>query len=416
MFDRLPTPFGLVRGGVAPDHAKIRNVTKVYEKIAAREGFRFFGNVCIGRDLSVEDLRAHYDAVLFAYGAETDRSLGIPGESLRGSYTATSFVGWYNGHPDYRDCVFDLSGEVAVVIGVGNVAMDVARILAKTADELRATDIAIHALEALAESRIREIHVVGRRGPAQAAFTPMELKEMGELSICQPFVPSESLVLNPASEAELSENSTHRNLELMRELAALPDRGAARRMYFRFLESPLEITGNGRVDSIVLGKNRLAGTEPFKQWAEATGESVTLPCDLVFRSIGYRGIPMPGVPFDEKRGLIPNVEGRVQAPEGTVPGLYVAGWIKRGPTGIIGTNKPDSHDTADRMLEDLPVLPPCPNRAPEAIPALLDGRGVRYVSMSDWQKIDAEELARGAAAGKARERFTRIDEMLGVLD
>ena len=415
MFDRLPTPFGLVRGGVAPDHAKIRNVTKVYEKIAAREGFRFFGNVTIGRDLSVDDLRRHYDAILFSYGAETDRSLGIPGEDLIGSYTATSFVGWYNGHPDHRDCVFDLSGEVAVIIGVGNVAMDVARILAKTADELKATDIASHALDALAESKIREIHVVGRRGAAQAAFTPQELKEMGELSICQPFVSPESLLLNPASASELSENSTRRNVELMNEFAAQPDRGAARRMHFRFLESPLHINGNGRVESIVLGKNRLAGAEPFKQWAEATGESVTLPCDLVFRSIGYRGIPMPGVPFDEKRGLIPNIEGRVQGDGGTVPGLYVAGWIKRGPTGIIGTNKPDSHDTADRILEDLAGLPFCPKRAAESIPALLEGRGVRYVSMGDWQKIDAAEQARGADADKPRERFTRIEEMLTVL-
>lgn len=416
MFDRLPTPFGLVRGGVAPDHAKIRNVTKVYEKIAARAGFRFFGNVTIGRDLSVDDLRAHYDAILLAYGAETDRQLGIPGEHLDGSYTATSFVGWYNGHPDYRDCVFDLSREVAVVIGVGNVAMDVARILAKTVDELKETDIARHALEALAESKVREIHVIGRRGAAQAAFTPMELKEMGELAICQPFVAAEHLALNPVSEMELTENSTHRNLELLNEFAARPDRGMPRKMYFRFLESPLELVGNGRVSHIVLGKNRLAGTEPFKQWAEATGESLTLPCDLVFRSIGYRGISMPGVPFDDKRGLIPNVEGRVQGPEGVVAGLYVAGWIKRGPTGIIGTNKPDSHDTADRILEDLPMLAPCPHRALEAVPALLESRGIRYITMQDWQKIDAEELARGAAAGKARERFTRVEEMLAVLD
>jgi ferredoxin--NADP+ reductase len=416
MFDRLPTPFGLVRGGVAPDHGKIRNVTKVYEKIAAREGFRFFGNVRVGQDISVAELQQHYDAVLFAYGAETDRSLGIPGEDLQGSYTATSFVGWYNGHPDYRECAFDLSGEVAVVIGVGNVAMDVARILAKSVDELKTTDIAAHALEALAESRVREIHLVGRRGPAQAAFTPMELKEMGELALCQPVVSPESLVLNPVSEAELTDNSVHRNIELLNEFAALSDRGAARRMYFRFLESPLEISGNGRVGSIVLGKNRLAGTEPFKQWAEGTGESVSLPCDLVFRSIGYRGIPMPGVPFDEKRGLIPNVEGRVKGPEGVVAGLYVAGWIKRGPTGIIGTNKPDSHDTADRILEDLAALPPCPVRETEAIPALLAARNIRFVSLSDWQQIDAAEQARGAAVGKPRERFTRIDEMLAVLE
>lgn len=416
MFDRLPTPFGLVRGGVAPDHGKIRNVTKVYERIAARPGFRFFGNVHVGRDISIDDLRAHYDAILLAYGAETDRRLGVPGEDLPGSYTATSFVGWYNGHPDYRDCTFDLSGEAAVVIGVGNVAMDVARILAKTVDELKSTDIAVHALEALAESRIREIHLVGRRGPAQAAFTAMELKEMGELAICQPIVEPSSLTLNPVSEAERSDHNVQRNLELLAEFASAADRGAARKLYFRFLESPLELVGPDRVRSIVLGKNRLAGEEPFKQWAEATGESSTLPCDVVFRSIGYRGIPMPGVPFDDKRGLIPNHEGRVVDGDSVVPGLYVAGWIKRGPSGVIGTNKPDSHDTADRMLADLATLPPCPNRAPEAVDALLRSRGLRYVSLADWQRIDAAEQARGAAAGKPRERFTRIDEMLTALD
>lgn len=415
MFDRLPTPFGLVRGGVAPDHAKIRNVTKVYEKIAAREGFRFFGNVTIGRDLSVEDLREHYDAILFAYGAETDRRLGIHGEDLAGSYTATSFVGWYNGHPDYRDCTFDLSGEVAVIIGVGNVAMDVARILAKSVDELKSTDIAAHALEALAESKIREIHLVGRRGPTQAAFTAMELKEMGELELCQPIVDPQSLRLNPVSEAELSDHNTARNLELLREYASVPPNGKPRKLHFRFLESPLAIYGTDRVESIALGTNYLAGTEPFKQWAESTGESTTVPCDLLFRSIGYRGVPMPGVPFDDKKGLIPNVDGRVQEEGGIVPGLYVAGWIKRGPTGIIGTNKPDSHDTADRILEDFPVLPHCPMRELDAIPTLLGSRGIHYVTMADWQKIDAAEQARGVNVGKPRERFTRIEEMLGVL-
>lgn len=415
MYDRLPTPFGLVRGGVAPDHAKIRNVTKVYEKIAAREGFRFFGNVTVGRDVTVDELREHYDAILFSYGAETDRRLGIHGEDLEGSYTATSFVGWYNGHPDYRDLTFDLSGEVAVIIGVGNVAMDVARILAKSVDELKATDIAAHALDALAESKIREIHLVGRRGPAQAAFTAAELKEMGELALCQPVVDPQSLRLNALSEAELSNNNTARVMELLGDYAAATRDDKPRKMYFRFLESPIAIYGTDRVDSIVLGSNYLAGTEPFKQWAEATGESTTLPCDLLFRSIGYRGVPMPGVPFDEKKGLIPNVDGRVEEEGGTVPGLYVAGWIKRGPTGIIGTNKPDSYSTAARLLEDLPTLPHCPVRDPEAIPALLEGRSLRYVSMGDWQKIDAAEQARGVAVGKPRERFTRIDEMLEVL-
>jgi len=415
MFDRLPTPFGLVRGGVAPDHPKIRNVTKIYERIADRPGFRFFGNVTIGHDLLVAELQQHYDAVIFAYGTETDRNLGIPGEDLAGSYTATSFVGWYNGHPDFRDAVFDLSQEVAVVIGVGNVAMDVARILAKTVDELKTTDIAIHALEALAESKIREIHVVGRRGPAQAAFTPLELKELGHLEACQPIVEPASLELGKLSQEELSDHNKSRNLELLHEYAAAAQRGTPRKLYFRFLESPIEIAGNGRVESILLEKNRLEGEEPFKQWCVGTGESERLPCDLVFRSIGYRGIAMPGVPFDGKSGVIPNLLGRVIDDAGVVPGLYVVGWIKRGPSGIIGTNKPDSHETVDRLMEDVPELRPCPERDPDAVVRLLEERKIPFVTMADWRSIDAAEQARGEATGKPRERFTRIDEMLAAI-
>ncbi|MBX3178406.1 MAG: FAD-dependent oxidoreductase [Candidatus Hydrogenedentes bacterium] len=416
MFDRLPTPFGLVRGGVAPDHEKIRNVTRVYERIADRPGFRFFGNVTIGRDLDLADLRQHYDAIILAYGAETDRAMGVPGEDLPGSYTATSFVGWYNGHPDYRDAVFDLQQEAAAIVGVGNVAMDVARILAKTVDELRTTDIATHALEALAESKVREIHLIGRRGPAQAAFTALELKEMGRLVACQPIVDPAALALGPRCEEELSDNNRARNLELLREFAAAPDRNAPRRLYFRFLESPVALEGNGRVESLRLGRNRLEGNEPFKQWAEPTGETFDLPCGLVFRSIGYRGIGIPGIPFDQKRGVVPNVAGRVTDSNGIVPGLYAAGWIKRGPSGIIGTNKPDSLETVERIWEDREALPPCPRPDPEAIPALLASRGVRYVTMADWRQIDAAEQAAGAASGKPRERFTRVADMLAVLD
>lgn len=416
MFDRLPTPFGLVRGGVAPDHPKIRNVTKVYEKIALREGFRFFGNVTIGSDVTVPELRQHYDAIIFANGTETDRHLNIPGENLLGSYTATSFVGWYNGHPDYRDHQFNLHHDVAVVIGMGNVAMDVARILAKTADELKTTDIAAHALEALAESRIREIHIIGRRGATQAACTPLELKEMSELAECQPVVNPHDLELNERSREELSDRNCARNLELLTEFANAPRRNTRRTMHFHFLRSPIDIKGDGHVASILLEKNQLCGEEPFKQWAEGTGENMELPCDLVFRSIGYRGIPMPDVPFDEKKGIIPNKAGRVLDNGAIVPGLYAAGWIKRGPSGIIGTNKPDSHETADQLLADGGLLEPCAIRNPEAIVALLQEKGLRYVTLADWHDIDAAEQARGAVVGKPRERFTRIEDMLQVLD
>jgi len=416
MFDRLPTPYGLVRGGVAPDHPKIRTVVKVYDKIASHERFRFFGNVTVGKDILVEELREHYDAILFACGAETDRRLGIPGEDLAGSHTATSFVAWYNGHPDYRDFQFDLQQEVAVVIGVGNVAMDVARILAKTVEELKTTDIAQHALEALADSKVKEIYVIGRRGPTQAAFTTPEIKEMGELDDCDVVVPANELELDPLSEQELSERNVGRNMDILRAYAERPLSGKARRMYFRFLLSPTELLGEDQVTAIRLEKNKLTGDEPFQLKARGSGEFEDLPCGLVFRSIGYRGIPIPGVPFDESRGLFPNEGGRIVEHGAVVNGLYAAGWIKRGPSGIIGTNKPDSLDTVQKLLGDLPHLHPCAVPDSEAVLQLLKSRGVRPVSFDEWRKIDAAEIACGEANGKPRERFTRIPDMLKVLE
>ncbi len=415
MFERLPTLFGLVRGGVAPDHPKIRNVTKVYEKIARHERFTLFANVKVGEDITIEELRRHYDAVIFACGAETDRRLGITGEDLPGSHTATAFVGWYNGHPDYRDLLFDLSQEVAVVVGVGNVAMDVARILAKTVDELRHTDIAQHALDALAESKVREIHVVGRRGAAQAAFTPIEIKEMGALDACDPVVDPAQLALDPVSEQELSDKNKAKNLEHLRAFAERTP-AKPRRMHFHFLAGPVEIRGEGRVESMLLGRNQLEGDTPFKLRARPTGETYELPCGLVFRSIGYRGVPIPGVPFDDRWGGIPNEEGRVTENGAPVQGLYAVGWIKRGPSGIIGTNKPDSLETVKCLLEDVPALSPCEIPSTRAVHDLLCGRGVRVVTLEDWARIDAAEVAAGEAVGKPRERFTRVEEMLRVLE
>ena len=417
MFDRLPTPFGLVRGGVAPDHAKIKNVIKVYERIASDDRCGFLGNVNVGHDVSVETLRRYYDAVLFTCGAETDRRLGIPGEDLPGSHTATEFVGWYNAHPDYRDRTFDLSCEVAVIIGQGNVAMDVCRILAKTVDELKETDIARHALDALAGSKVREIHMVGRRGPAQAKFTPPEIKEFGDLEACDPVVDPADLELNPESAAELEmpENKQNKaNYAVLREYADRPAPTKPRRFVSRFLEGPVEIQGDGRVQRIVLGKNRLAG-EPGNQWAEATGETVTQDCGLVFRSIGYRGVALPGVPFDEKRGVFPNRDGRILRGEDPIPGLYCAGWIKRGPSGVIGTNKPDAAATVEALLADIGSLEPCPEPDTDALREELRGHGVRVVSFADWRKIDAAEIARGESAGKPREKFPTVAEMLAVL-
>lgn len=418
MFDRLPVPFGLVRGGVAPDHPKIKSVTRVYDKIAANPGYAFLGNVTIGRDITVDELSRFYDCVIFASGAETDNRLGIPGEDLPGSHTATEFVGWYNGHPDYRDRVFDLSSEVAAVVGQGNVAMDVSRILAKTVDELRGTDIAEYALDALAESKVREIHLIGRRGPVQAKFTLAEIKEFGELAACDPAIDPVSLQLDAASQAELDDpdnQHSQKNFAVLRSFAERAAPSKAKRFHIHFLESPVEIRGNGKVESLVLERNRLEG-EPFKLRAVGTGEKHEMPCGLVFRSVGYRGVPIPGVPFDERRGRIPNDDGRIIKDGAPWAGHYAVGWIKRGPSGVIGTNKPDSQATAAALLADVPSLAPSPERDTNALLSLLRSRGVRPVSFADWQRIDAAEIERGKAKGKPREKFSRVEEMLSLLD
>ncbi len=420
IIDRLPTPFGLVRGGVAPDHQKIKNVIRVYERTAGNERCSFIGNVMVGRDVSVADLRRCYDAVVFTCGAETDRTLAIPGIDLPGSHTATAFVGWYNGHPDYRDLSFDLSGEAAVVIGQGNVAVDVTRILAKTVDELAGTDIAAHALEALAESKVREVHMVGRRGPVQAAFTSKEIRELGELGDCAlHFNDQADFALGPACRAELDDagnTDAQRNWKALGELReAGPANGCAKRIVVHFFRSPKELAGDGRVERLTLEKNRLAG-DAGDQWAEGTGETVEMDCGLFFRSVGYRGVPIEGVPFDDRRGVFPNQGGRITDGGAVLPGLYAAGWIKRGPSGVIGTNKPDSTETARNVLADLDGLAACAEPDTAALLAKLRGRGVRPVSYADWRAIDAAEVARGAAAGKPREKFTRIEEMLAVLD
>lgn len=419
MFERLPIPYGLVRSGVAPDHPKLKNAIKVYASLAQSPEFTYFGNVTVGRDISIDELKSMYHAIILSCGAETDRKLGIPGEDLPGSHTATEFVGWYNGHPNYRDREFDLSHETAVIIGQGNVAADVSRILAKTADELKHTDIAEHALEALAESRIRDIYVVGRRGPAQAKFTSKELKEFGELADCAPVVDPKELVLNPASISELEDKDNaggKKDYELFQGFAENPPVNQARRVHFTFCKSPVEITGKDRVEKLKLELNRLSG-EPFSQAAQGTGEFMELDCGILFRSIGYRGVPVPGVPFDEKRGVIPNRDGRVVEDDKPVEQLYVSGWIKRGATGIIGTNKPDSVATVASLLEDTGKLGATGEKGgAEAALRLLNERGIRYVSFFDWEKIDRAEIERGQSRDKPREKYTRIEEMLGLLD
>lgn len=421
MFDRLPAPFGLVRYGVAPDHQKIKNVIKVYEKTAARPEFSFFGNVDIGKDISIEQLRQYYDAVLFSVGAASDRKLGIPGEDLPGSYTATEFVAWYNGHPDYRDCKFDLSQEVAVVIGQGNVAMDVSRILCKTTDELQQTDIAKHALDALAESKIKEVHLIGRRGPAQAAFTPVEIREFGELSDCAPvFANPGDLELSPTSQAELEDPKNapkKKNYDILCGLRDVSNAGKSKAFHIHFFQSPTALLKGegGQLAQLELERNELTG-EPGKQKARGTGEKFVMPCGIFFRSVGYRGVPIDGVPFHEQWGIFPNTAGRIQDGDEVVPGLYTAGWIKRGPSGVIGTNKPDSEETVNSLLADLGGLPPCQTPDTEQLISFLSGQGVRFVQFNDWKKIDAAEIAKGQESGKIREKFVAVEDMLALLD
>ena len=424
MFERLPTPYGLVRGGVAPDHQKIKSVTRVYDRIAAKDGFRFFGNITFGSDIQLADLQAHYHAAIFAVGAQTDRELGIPGEELPGSHAATEFVAWYNAHPDYRDRCFDLSTSDVAVIGLGNVAMDVVRILARTRAELHDTDIADHALAELADSKVRNIHVLGRRGPAQAAFTNPEIRELGAMADAEVVVAPEEVELDPHSRAYIDSGESRtaaRNVEILTNYSQQESRGKRSRIIMRFLTSPVEILGEDRVEGIRLVRNELQLRDNGYLSARPTGIFETIPVGLVFRSVGYRGVPLPGIPFYDAWGIIPNQQGRVlreQDGDESLPGLYVVGWIKRGPSGVIGTNKPDSVETVMMLLEDLasgqlwsPTDPqPC------AIEATLERRGLRRVSFADWQRLDELEQERGAEFGRPRLKYSRVGEMLAALD
>jgi ferredoxin--NADP+ reductase len=421
LFDRLPTPYGLVRGGVAPDHQKIKAVIRQYEKTAARTGFRFFGNVTFGTDLSLEEVLAHYHQVLFTTGAESDRRMGILGEDLRGSYPATVFVGWYNGHPDYRDLQFDLSAEQVAVVGNGNVAMDVTRILARSVEELAKTDIADYALEALRHSKVKEIYLLGRRGPAQAAFTNPEIRELTELAEADLVVRAEDLELDEVNREFLAlhtDEQTHqRNLEVLRAQIPKGEGTHAKKIRARFFVSPVEVLGTDRVEGLRLEKNRLVKDSNGVFKAQGTGVYEEIPCQLVFRSIGYKGHTLPGLPFDEKNGIIPNRDGRVidLATGQPLPREYVAGWIKRGPSGVIGTNKPDSVATVQAMLADAAQYPATMNGLsvdPDAIPALLAHKQVRAVTFADWKKIDQIEVATGKKRGKPREKLTTIAELL----
>jgi ferredoxin--NADP+ reductase len=426
MIERLPTPWGLVRSGVAPDHPKIKSVSRVYEKTAAHPRFRYFGNVTFGEHISREELLDHYHAVVYATGSPSDRPLGIPGEDLPGSHAATEFVGWYNGHPDFCDLEVDLlSARRAVVIGNGNVALDVARMLVLSEEELAPTDTADHALEVLAKSRVDEVVVIGRRGPAQAAFTNPELLELGELSQADVIVDAEELERGLAvPDEQAQENATaRRNVEILREFAQREPAGKPRRVVLRFLLSPLELKAgeDGRLAAVELVRNELVPGGGGGLRAQATQQHETIEAGLLFRAIGYRGLPLPDVPFDERSAVIPNDGGRVLDPatEAQLPGEYVVGWIKRGPTGVIGTNKKDAQETVDALLADLAMNGSTPrarheppNAEAAAVEELLRRRQPQLVTYEGWEAIDRHERSLGEPAGRPRVKLTRIDELL----
>jgi ferredoxin--NADP+ reductase len=406
LLDRLPTPFGLVRAGVAPDHPKIKSVTRMYEKTAANPAFRYFGGVALGSDVSREELLERYHAVVYAIGTAKDNRLGIPGEDLEGSHPATDFVAWYNGHPDFAEHEFDLDGGRAVVVGNGNVAIDVARMLVLAREELAPTDTADHALDAFGSSSVDEVVLLGRRGPEQAAFTTPELRELGELSradvIVDPFVPA---LPDDAS------GTARRNIEVLQQYAAREPHGRTHRIVLRFLRSPVEILddGEGRVRGVRLAVNRIEDGR-----AVATGEHEELECGLVLRAIGYRGDPVPGVPFDPRLRRIPNDGGRVTDEAGALlRGEYAVGWIKRGPTGVIGTNKKDAADTVAKLLadRDAGTLNAPRDADAEHTAEWLRERVPHLVSWDGWRAIDEHESRAGEAAGRPRVKLVSVEEM-----
>ena len=422
MFDRLPAPFGLVRYGVAPDHPKDKSVTRTYDKTAQSPNFRFYGNVQFGTDITLRDLQLHYHQVVFATGAQTDRGLGIPGEELSGNHSAAEFVAWYNGHPDFVDRQFDLTQQNVAIVGMGNVALDVARILCRTSTELAQTDIADYALQALRNHKVRNVYLLGRRGPAQAAFTPPEIRELAELTDTDVRVAPEEAVLDPASAEFVAANpnkNNAKNLACIEQYAKTAPTGGTRVITLRFLVSPVEMSGPaGKLTTLKLLKNQARRGTDGSVRAHATDVEEILPVGLLFRSVGYRGVALPGVPFNEARGLIQNQCGRVTDAAGNaLMGLYAAGWIKRGPTGVIGTNKTCARETVACMLEDLAAkrhLQPG-STDPIEVERLVRERCRNVVSYPDWQRIDAAEVHNGEAVNRPRVKFTNLDAMLAAL-
>ncbi len=415
LFERLPAPYGLVRYGVAPDHQKIKSVTVAYDRLCENPKMRFFGNVHVGqKDVAVEELVAHYDQVVFAVGCETDRHLGIPGEAQRGSHPATSFVAWYNGHPDFTDYGVELDSERATIVGVGDVAMDLTRMLLQHPDELAKTDIHGKALDVLRQSRVREVVLLARRGPAQAAFATKELEDIVDLPGVEVVIDHQQ-VRGDIESGEEYDGLTKRKLEYLSILSTRKPASADRRMIFRFLTSPVEIVGEGgKVTGLRVEHNELVKDHQGRTSARGTGRFETLPTSLVFRSVGYRGVPIQGLPFDEKQGIVPNADGRVLRNGEVLPNVYVSGWIKRGPSGVIGTNKSDAAATVQKMVEDIAGRT-ATQHPRDAIDELLRSRNVRVVSWADWRTIDRIEREQGARLGKVRDKLTCLSDVLSAL-
>jgi ferredoxin/flavodoxin---NADP+ reductase len=411
MLEMLPTPWGLVRSGVAPDHPKIKSISAQFDKIAADPQFRFFGNISVGEHVQPGELAERYDAVIYAIGAQADRVLGIPGEELPGSVAAVDFVGWYNAHPHFQHMTPDLSADRAVVIGNGNVALDVARILISDPEILAQTDIADHALNSLAPRGVREVIVVGRRGPLQAPFTTLELRELGHLeAMAEVDVVVERADFEHITDEDLeaADKTVRQNVKVLRGYAENEPADATRRIVFRFATSPIEIRGEGRVESIVLGRNELVN-DAGRVVAKDTGEREELPVQLVVRAVGYRGVAVDGLPFDERSGTIPHTHGRIEGSRNE----YVVGWIKRGPSGVIGSNKKDSADTVETLLADLSEPGFSEGHTDDVVEWLVT-RQPLLVTDDHWQRIDSHERATGDAQHRPRVKLTSVADLLGI--
>lgn len=414
MLEMLPTPWGLVRSGVAPDHPKIKSISAQFEKTALDPRFRFFGNIVVGEHVQTDELAQRYDAVVYAVGAQSDRALGIPGEDLPGSVPAVDFVGWYNAHPHFEEMAPDLSTGRAVVVGNGNVALDVARILVTDPDVLAATDIADHALQSLHDRGVEEVLIIGRRGPLQAPFTTLELRELGDLE----GLGDVDVIVDPADFADITDEdieaagkTVRNNIKVLRGYSERTPKGAKRRIVFRFRTSPIEIKGTDKVEAIVLGRNELVD-DGGRVVARDTGEREEVPAQLIVRAVGYRGVLLPGLPFDDRNGTIPHTDGRIEGRRNE----YVVGWIKRGPTGVIGSNKSDSQETIDTLVADLSgaELTELEADHSEQLVQWLVERQPKLVTDDHWKLINEYERSAGEPHGRPRVKLTSVAELLRI--